>query len=303
MQKIKTKTLTWVDIKSPTEKDVSWLKSNFKLHPLVLKEILPPLDQPKVENFGDYLFIVFFYPYFDKANCRTVPFELDIIVSKDYIITIHQKDILPLKALFDECNLYQEKSQKYTDAGSGELLYRILRELIYSCFPKLTHIKNNIEEIEERIFNGEHKQIVNQISLAQRDVIGFQRVIETQDLMVKELALVSDKFFGKKFTPYFRNLIGLYRNVEAILQARAKTLNSLDSTNQSLLTTKTNEIIQLLTIFSVIVFPLTLLAAIFGMNTKYLPLVGMKHDFWIVSGVMVLGAFIMLVLFKRKKWL
>ena len=60
MQIIKAKKLIWIDIKKPKEEDVEWLKKNFDLHPLVLKEILPPIDYPKIENYGDYLFITLF---------------------------------------------------------------------------------------------------------------------------------------------------------------------------------------------------------------------------------------------------
>ncbi len=303
MNIIKAKNLTWVDIKNPNEEDIAWIRDNYKLHPLVLKELLPPIDHPKLENFGDYLFIVVFYPFFDQQTHRTIPFELDIIVSKKYIITSHYKDIVPLKAIFDKCNLYEEEREEYTDEGTGELLYRIIRQILSACFPKLSHIKQNIEDIEQAIFKKEYKTTVSSISLVQRDIIGFQGIIEPQNLVLKNLAKESESFFGKQFIPYFHSLINLYGQVNSSLETRAKTLSALDTTNQSLLTTRTNEIIQLLTIFSVIVFPLTLLAGIFGMNTRYLPLVGIRYDFWIICGIMGIGVILMLLLFRRKKWI
>lgn len=303
MQIIKAKNLTWIDIKQPSEADLEWLKKKFKLHPLVLKELLPPLDHPKIENFGDYLFIVLFYPFYDRKTFRTIPFELDIIVSRNYIVTNHYKDIIPLKAIFDKCNLYQEQREKYTKEGAGELLYRIIQGILLACFPKLSHINQNIDKIERAIYEKEHRATVKQISLVQRDIIGFQRIIEPQKLVLKNLATESEKFFDEKLLPYFHNLINLYDQVISVLNTRSKTLSALDSTNQSLLTTRTNEIIKLLTIFSVIVFPLTLLAAIFGMNTTYLPLTGRPNDFWLILGMMLGGAIIMLVYFKNKKWL
>lgn len=303
MNIIKAKKLTWVDIKGPTEADLDWLRQNFNLHPLVLNELLPSLDHPKIENFKDYLFIVLFYPLFDKKTSHTVPLELDIIVSKNYIITSHYQDIVPLKAIFDKCNLYEEEREEYTQKGSGELLYRIVRQILLACFPKLSHIKQNIDNIEKAIFGKEYKITVNQISLVKRDIIGFQRIIEPQALVLENLAKESEGFFAKKLNPYFRNLTNLYSQVSNILKTHSKTLSALDTTNQSLLTTRTNEIIKVLTIFSVIVFPLTLLAALFGMNTKYLPLVGLPYDFWLIAGLMLGGAIIMLAFFKRKKWI
>ena len=303
MQIIKAKNLTWIDIKNPKDEDLQWLKKNFKLHPLVLKELLPHLDYPKIENFGNYLFIVLFYPFFDRKTSRTIPFELDIIVSKNYIITNHYKDIVPLKAIFDKCNLYEDIREEYTDEGPAELLYRIINGIFLACFPKLSHIKQNIDGIENQIFQKEYKKTVPQTSLIKRDIIGFQRIIEPQKLVLTNLAQEAQTLFNKKFLPYFHNLISLHNQIQGILNTRHKTLSALESTNQLLLTTKTNEIIKVLTIFSVIVFPLTLLAGIFGMNTSYLPFVGTPRDFWIIFGTMIGGAAAMLIFFKIKKWI
>ena len=303
MNIIQSKKLTWIDIKDPKENDIEELKKTFNLHPLVLKEILPPLNHPKVENFGKYLYIVLFYPFFEKKTNKTIPFELDIIVSKKYIITSYYKNIVPLKAIFDKCNLYEDEKEKYMDNGSEQLLYIIIREIFKACFPKLDHIKQNVDEIEEKIYKKEYEKVVNQISLAKRDIIGFQRIIEPQELVLNNLTIESAKIFNKKIIPYFHSLVNLYNRVKNILNNHSKTLDALDSTNESLLTNRTNEIIKLLTIFSVIVFPLTLMASIFGMNTKYLPLVGNKYDFLIISGIMIIGVGIILAFFKTKKWI
>jgi len=302
MQTIKTKNLTWVEIKNPTEEDIEWLKKKFNLHPLVLKDLLPPLDYPKIENFGDYLYIVLFYPFFNRKTFQMIPFELDIIVSKNYIITSHYKDIVPLKAIFDKFNLYEDIKKEYAKEGTGGLLYRIIREILSACFPKLGHIKQDIDDVEKAIYRKEYKKTTTKISLVKRDIIGFQRIIESQKLVLRNLAKESNDFFPKKLTPYFRNLLNIYEQINSILTTNRKTLEALNSTNQSFLTNRTNEIIKILTIFSVIVFPLTLLAAVFGMNTNYLPFVGSQNDFWIIIGIMMVATIGMLFFFKFKKW-
>lgn len=302
MQIIKAESLSWIDIKEPENGDLAWLKENFELHPLVLKELLPPLDHPKIENFGDYLFIVLFYPFFDRTTSSTVPLEVDFIVSKNYLVTNHYKNIVPLKAIFDKCNLYEEEREEYME-NSAYLLYKIVNEILNACFPKLRHIKQNIDNVEKQIYKSGYKEAVHQISLIKRDIIGFKRTIELQKLVLKNLVNQIEEIFGKKFIPYFHNLFSTHERINGILLTYDENLKALDSTNQSLLTTRTNEIVKLLTIFSVIVFPLTLLAAIFGMNTTYLPLVGKQGDFWIICAIMVVATCFMLAFFKKKQWL
>ena len=303
MQIIEAENLTWIELQRPNKEDIDWLEKKFQLHPLVLKELLPPLDYPKVENFGDYLFLVLFYPFFDKESQETIPLELDIIVGKDYIITNHYQSIVPLKAIFDKCNIFEELRQKFTDEGPAELLYRIINEILLACFPKLSNIKEKIDKAEKKIFAGQYKKAVKEIAFTERDIIGFQKIMEPQKLVLEKLPQEISKLFGKKPLPYFHTLLGSYERIQTILKTHHDTLISLASTNQSLLSTRTNEIIKLLTIFSVIVFPLTLLAAIFGMNTQYLPLVGKPGDFWIITGIMAVGVIFMIWFFKRKKWI
>ena len=113
----------------------------------------------------------------------------------------------------------------------------------------------------------------------------------------------AENLFPHNLLPYFHNIINLYNQVDNILNTHKDTLDTLDATNQSLLDTWTNDIIRILTIFSVIVFPLNLFAAIFGMNTSYLPFVGKPYDFWVISAIMSGSAIVMLVVFKIKKWL
>jgi len=303
MNIIKSKKITWVDIKGPNKKDLAWIKKNFNLHPLILRELMPSLDYPKIENFGNYLFIVIFYPFFDRKTQQTVPFELDIIISKNYIITSHYKDIVPLKKIFDRCNLYEEIKKEYFQEGTGKILYEIMQEVLSAYFPKLVHMKENLENLEKMVYKRENKEAVDYVSLVRRDIIGFQQITEPQKLLLKNLAKESVNFFSKGTIPYFHNLINVHEQVSSILGDLNQTLSALDSTNQSLLTTRTNEIIKILTIFSVIVFPLTLLAGIFGMNTGYLPFVGRPYDFWLITGAMLAGAAIMLIIFRVKKWL
>jgi magnesium transporter len=110
-------------------------------------------------------------------------------------------------------------------------------------------------------------------------------------------------FFGAELEPYFNRLLGDWSQTRNTLATFKETIRGLEETNNSLLTDKTNEIVKVLTMFSVIVFPLTLLAAIFGMNTTNLPLTGYKGDFWVIFGIMVVGILGMIGFFKYKKWL
>ena len=294
--------VTWVDIQDPTREDVQYLKEKFNFHPLVLGELMPPGHRPKVEHHDDYLFMILYYPVFNKEKRETKPRELDIIVTKNTIITSHYRSILPLKALFDSCNLYKESKKSYMSEGPGQLLFYILSGFWKTCLTKLIQINKLIDEIEKGIFRGKEKEMVTEISLVKTDIINFWRIIEPQEEILKSLAAEGTAFFGQALSPHFSDLLGTYGKALNNIRTSKEAIFALENTNQSLLSTKTNEIIKVLTIFSVIVFPLTLLASIWGMNVN-LPFASSPAGFLIILIMMLTLTGLMLLFFRRKKWL
>ncbi len=300
---IKGPKVTWVDIQNPTEEDVEFLRETYSLHPVILKEIIPPSWRAKVEVFPSYLFLVLHHPAYSKETKKTRPRELDIIVTKDTIITIHYSSILPIKALLDKCNLYEESKKAYMGQTAGHLLYYLLDHFWEDCLTKISRINTKITNIEEQIFDGKESAMVKDISLARADILDFSRIITPQQDILQSLNDIGTKFFGKDTGPYFSKIIGNYTRCKNELETQKEAVGALEETNNSLLNKKINEIIKLLTMFSVIVFPLTLLAGIFGMNTEYLPFVGGPNDFWIISGIMLAGIAGMILFFRKQRWL
>jgi len=301
-QIIKGPKVTWVDIQDPTEEDIQYLKEKFRFHPLVLGELIPSGHRPKVEHHHDYLFMVLYYPVYNKEKRETKPRELDIIVTKNTIITSHYRSILPLKALFDSCNLYKESRRDYMSQGSGQLLFYLLSGFWETCLTKLIRIDKRIDEIEKGIFKGKEKEMVLEISFVKTDIINFWRIIEPQQEILQSLTSEGTTFFGQALSPYFSDVLGTYSKALNSIKASKETILALENTNQSLLSTRTNEIMRILTVFSVIILPLTLLASIWGMNT-ILPLTESRIGFLVIIGIMFSIIVLMSFYFKRKGWL
>jgi magnesium transporter len=303
MRIIESETVSWIDIIFPGEEDVNYLQKNFFFHPFILKSVIPPIRHPRFENYGDYLFLVLHYPFFSRETKETKSRELDILVTRSAIITIHYHNIIPLRAFFTRLSLYEKEKKEFTDEGVGELLYRLLNQILRDSFPKLDRIDEKIDNIEKKIFKGKQREAIEEISILKHDLIDFQRVIQPQVTVFGNLKKASTNFFGEHFYPYFNELFNSFSTIKEVLQTHHRTLNELEETNSNLLSTKTNEIIKILTIFTVVLTPLALIANVYGMNTVYLPFVGREIDFWIVMvimGALLLG---MVAYIKKKKWL
>jgi len=293
-----------VDIQNPAKEDVEYLRKNFQLHPVVLEQIIPPSWGTRTERFASNLFLVLFFPIYSKERKETRPRELDVVVGSNFLITSHYNSILPLKALFDGCNLYEDQKEQHMGKGVGFLLYRVLHTILKDTGKKTAKVDRKLTLIEESMFEGREREMLSEISLAKADIINLWRIVRPQKGVFTSLRDNATDFFdGEHYTPYFSHLRNHWARIMSNLIIAKETINSLEQTNNALLTDKTNEIVKLLTIFSVIVFPLSLLAAIFGMNTKVLPLVGLPGDFWIITAIMAIGTVFMITFFKKKRWI
>lgn len=303
LHSIQNNGITWIDIQDPKEKDIKYLRKNFRFHELVLEELIPPGHRPKVEHHDDYLFMSLYYPVLNKKKHETFSRELDIIVTKSHIITSHYETIIPLKALFDQINLYKKSKSEYMSETTGHLLFYIIRSIFESALTKLEYIREEVDYIENEIFEGKEREMVLEISKTKRDIIDFRRIFAPQSSVIDSLVVEGTEFFGKELRPYFQDLRGTFGIIWNEIHDHRETIQALAETNESLLSTKINEIIKVLTVFSAIFLPLTLIASIWGMNIRGIPASNSTSELWIVSVAMLVMAVGMLAYFKKRGWL
>ncbi|MDP2663897.1 MAG: CorA family divalent cation transporter, partial [bacterium] len=191
--------------------------------------------------------------------------------------------------------------KRYMDWSVGYLLFLLISGLWKNTLTKLDRVEVKLDTIEKEIFQEKEKEMVREISLVKTDIINFWRIVEPQGETLESLAKEGADFFGQRFTPYFSDIIGTYDKAWNTLKTYKETILALENTNQSLLSTKTNEVIQMLTVFSVVMLPLTLIASIWGMNVQ-LPLGDSPLGFWIIALAMVALMWFLVIFFRKKKW-
>lgn len=303
MHVLKSKNINWIDIKNPGEKDFNYLKENFNFHPLILKELKNPTIRPKVEEADHSLFLVLHFPIYNPHDKKIESSEIDFLITKDSLITIHYSEIPPYDRIRQTCELNEIQKERCFGNSTPELLYNIVNALFDFSLKELDHIRRQIDRMEEEIFSNREREMVERLSLSKRDILDFAKTINPQKVVLSSLTEKGIKLFGKNSRPYFNDIRGEYIRLKNIIDNHQQVIDSLNKTNESLLTIKTNEIVKVLTVFAVIVFPLTLLSSIFGMNTNRLPIAGHPYDFWIILAIMGLGTLVMIGFFKWKKWI
>ena len=259
--------LTWIYMEKPSINEVRFLDQRFHFHPLNLDDILSRIQRPKIDEYEDHLFIVLHFPVYDEENRITKPSEVNIFIGENYLVTVHcSADLKPLTKFFRECQVHEESREKYLGRGSGFLFYHILDRLVNYCFPILSKITENIDDIEDIIFTRPVPQTVQQISLIRRDLISFRRVIHPQIAVLETLEREEYPFFKEEQEVYFGDIADHIRKIWDGLEDCKEVVDGLVDTSNWLTSHRIQQVMRILTVFMAIIMPVEVVASIEGSN-------------------------------------
>jgi magnesium transporter len=296
--------LTWVNMERPTEKETEYLAQNYSFHHLDLDDCLSRIQRPKIDEYKDYLFLVFHFPVFNKEARVTTPSQVSVFIGKNYFITLHKGELKPLVKLFRECQLDEESRQENFSHGSGYLLYRIIDRLVDYCLPILNRIGDNIELTEDNIFSSSGvPKAIEDLSVLRRDVISFRRAIWPMRAVIGSLERKVHRFTDMDMSVYFGDTVDHVDKIWDGLDEYKEIIEGLNSTYDSLATHRTNEIVRMLTIIATILLPITVVASIFGMNIELGPFKDSPYSALFISLICLAIISGMLYFFRRQHWI
>lgn len=302
MERITSSKFTWIDIREPNADDILKVQKEFNLHPLIVEEFSTPTLRPKAVEYDNALFLTIHVPLFDIALKKTYPGELDIVVTENALITAHDADIWQLTEFFKEIATDKKKQKEFMTDSPATLLRVVLEVILESCFPKLDHISHKLDHIETEIFAEHEKEMVLELSIVKRDILNFRRTMKPQRSVLESLLQNNYKLITKEMKPYYQDLIGTNIRVWNSLESAKETIESLEETNNSLLSNKLDMTMKVLTIFSAILLPMSVYSNMLAM-TADIPFGKNPHAFWIHFCIMLLIASVTITIFKNRKWL
>jgi magnesium transporter len=291
--------LSWIHLDTPTPQEAMALAERFGWHPLDVEDVLSKRQRPKVDEYADYRFVVLHFPVYDKTVQRLNAGELDVFLGPDYLVTLPTVELLPVTRLFQRCTDDLELRESLFSKGSGYLLYHVLDDLFDYCFPILDKIGHKLDRIEDDLDEGRFQEIVRDISKVKQEIISFRKIVKPQRPTLRLLERHVERFLPEDLELYFDDLVDASERIWDVLDNYKEVVEALEATNESAISHRQNDVLRVLTVFSVLLLPLTLVASIFGMNVAF-PGEGTAAAFWIILGVMI-GVLAGLVAFFRLK--
>jgi magnesium transporter len=295
--------LRWLNFEAPTAVETAYLAEHFDFHELDLEDVLSTRQRPKIDEYDEYMFIVLHVPHFNKVKGRLDAAELNIFVAQGLLITLPNVALKPVGRLFSQLDANLERREEYFGKGSGYLLYEILSELFDYCFPILDKIGFKLDRLNDAIFTERRsEEVVRDISDVKQEIVAYRKVIQPERSTLRLLERARTRYLPEDLEVYFDDVVDKAERIWDQLDNYKEVVEALEQTNESVIAHKQNDILRVLTVFSVIMLPLTLISGIYGMNVG-IPRQHAADTFWVIVGGMLAIAGGMLSYFRYKSWL
>jgi magnesium transporter len=289
----------WVDLAVPTDEESRLLSDGFHFHPLSVEDARSSLQYPKVEPYPTYLYLVLHGIDLAKGTSQFATRDVDFFLGHNYLVTVHDGQSRSIHRIHELC----DQHERILSEGPVALLHRIVDSMVDQYRPAIQELEGRLDKVEDLAFSG-HEHIARQIIKLKRELGTLRRVIMPQRDVIGRLARREFNAIGDEMAYRFRDVydhMARYTDEAFLFQERVTGIHEVSLATVS---NRLNRVMKVLTVMSTIFLPLTVLTSMWGMNIDLPRFPGSDAaQFWWVASVMIAITAVMLVLFRRFKWI
>ena len=323
VQSVNFQGLFFVNVAKPTDFEIKFLKNTYDFNPLSLEDYLTKTQIPKIENHGKYDLMVLRFPIFSEdapqtshqygilslpvvnsgpRKRRLTSSYVDLFISDEYVVVLHDGILPQIDRIFNLCQKSLHNRAEYMSKGSAFLVYKIIDALVDDCFPSINEITSTIDRIDKELEEKQTQKTLEDISLTRRNLVVFHTMIKPTLPLFNELVEGKHKELNGPMQPYWGNILGHLEKIWDRVEDNRELIEGISISNESLLSSRNNEIVKFLTVITSIVFPFAVVNNLYSMNVP-LPDAKDPNIVWILFAIIFLAAIIIVSYFRRKKWL
>lgn len=342
IQTITHNDLSFVLVTSPQELEYKELIHNFGIKPYHLDEYMYDQMIPKIESNDDYTMMVLDFPFVENPGEKhekgettdtnvedaekDAPFPLPNIIphflfsqsekrrirtahtmffiGKNFVIVIHDEKSPEITTLFHHIQSSLKSREEMMGYGAYYLYYCVMTTLVRNAYNVMRGITSMIEDIDIHVLESDSaSDIVEDISLTRRNIVFFRSMIDQSVHIFSDIVNGKNVQFTSDTKAHWNSIYSHLQKIRNRLHRSQELLEGIATSHESLITVRTNEIVKILTMFTAILLPLTLVTGFYGMNIVGLPKAEAADGLFILTAVMIFLAVAMAGLFKIKKWI
>ena len=295
-------TVTWVNVDGLHDTEViQQVGTLFDIHPLVLEDILNTGQRPKLEDFGDYLFLVAKMLSWDEAKQEVRHEQLSLLIGPHWVISFQERvgDVFePLRKRI------REHRGRVRRMGPTYLAFSMMDAVVDNYFTIIERIGEELEPLEEQVLKDPDTASVQLLHKWKREALILRRAVAPLREVASALARDEHPLVPSDLAPFLRDLHDHTLQVADTVDGIREMISSLLDLHLTMVSNRMNEVMKVLTVIATIFIPLTFVAGIYGMNFEHMPELGWSWaypvGFWTVIALVAAG---LLWFFRKKRWL
>lgn len=293
--------ITWININGLNHTEaIEKIGGNYKIHPLVLEDIVNTKQRPKFDEYESYFFAVLKMLHFDDNEDLYIE-HIGFILGKNYVLSFQETD----GDVFDPLRERLRSAKgKVRTMGSDYLLYALIDAIVDNYFNLIEVISDKIEELEDNLFEKKQDDdIATNIQDLKREILRIRKAVFPLREVVNRIEKSENVLIQDRTRHYYSDVYDHIIQLSENIDLYREMIWGLMDMYMTSISNKMNEVMKVLTIIATIFIPLTFIAGIYGMNFAYIPELKFENGYFVLLGVMLLIFLVMLFYFKRKKWL
>ncbi|MEI6379103.1 MAG: magnesium transporter CorA family protein [Candidatus Falkowbacteria bacterium] len=296
--------IVWLNIINAGKPEIELLRKQYGFNIQHLRASTAKVysQRPMLMDEENYLFLILHFP--SIAEGKIIAQEIEFFVGHGYLITLHNNNLPPLTDFFGTAKKAPDSLDCYQNDSSAILLAELLDRLIKSCYPIIDQNSLAIDNAETIIFQQQQDKAVSLILRLRHNIINIRKIIQNHKNIFKLLVDIKSSIVpAAEIKVHYLELIDDSKRIWEMLENQKEMVEALNSTNESLMNARMANVMKTLTIISVIVIPLTFIAAVFSMRAAGMPIIDSPYSFWIILLIMAAITTGMLAYFRNKHWL
>lgn len=291
--------IMWVDMTAPSDEESFVLTHDFKFHPLAIEDVISEVPRPKLDDYGEYLFLVFqLADYMGKEKGLKIS-EVDFFLTKNCLVTVHFDD----HPVFDNLYVRAKKDDRLFMRGADFLFHAVLDGVVDNYTATLDLLEFEVDAVEDDVFEEPEEETVKTIFSIRRVIHQLKRIAHPQSEVLSLIIREEYPLISERSSLYLSDILDHMQRINDTADSHRDTLISALEVYFSSVSTRTNEIIKVLTIFTAILMPPTFLVGLYGMNFKYMPEFNWKYGYAFFWVLVIIITVLLLFFFKKKKWI
>jgi magnesium transporter len=289
----------WLDLEDPTHEDLAMLKEEFAFHQLAIEDCQHAHQRPKLEQYGNYVFIVLYEVVSEEKTARTRGIELNIFLGSNYVVTLHRGRA----PVIEETERRWLAHERQAAEGANFLAYLVVDGVVDSYFPLLDLFSDRLEDLEEDLFNVSDPRIVMEVFRLKKDVLQLRRLVTPLRDVFLVLLRGPASVFGPQTYVYFQDVLDHLLRISDAIDTYRDLMSSAVDVYLSSVSNRTNETMKKLTVLSTVLMSMALVSGVYGMNFQQMPELRWTYGYPYALGLMLVIGVVLTALFKWRRYI